>query len=218
MHLPCCPPEVHVHTGRLLLGRVRLPAVPRRHRSYAALRLPRLLRLAAPVVPRQRPTSCGAFLGRLARAPQRASVGDWSPGLRGSGFFEERQGPPRLPGHPLRACRRQSPRSVRPPLPRSLGEQPLSPSRINDPWAPGMRRFRGHLSTAHSFAHLRIAGVIADIVARLASGWAGHPWPGGFRTRWLTIQNFMKSSHPSFLSDRHGLVARQYRPHYYHLR
>ena len=37
--------------------------------------------------------------------------------------------------------------------------------------------------TAHTLACLRFAELVAETVARLATGWAGSPLPGGFRTR-----------------------------------
>ena len=57
------------------------------------------------------------FLTGMRMRPRRAAAGDGSPALRLSGCFEEIQGPPGLPGHPLRTRRRQSPRWCDRPCP-----------------------------------------------------------------------------------------------------
>ncbi len=87
-------PEAHINTGRLCsAGSGRYPA-PRRHRSYAALRLPPphrppLQSSLANGLPR-----CGCLFF-AARPPGRApasvsSVGDGSPALRITGFSPRR--------------------------------------------------------------------------------------------------------------------------------
>ena len=76
----------HQH-GPPLLGRVRGPPVPRRPRSYAALRLP----------PSRRPRLRSSLAG----------------GLPCPSCDKEEEGPPRCLGRPLPACRRLRPRWVR---------------------------------------------------------------------------------------------------------
>ena len=61
--------------------------------------------------------------------------------------------------------------------------------------------------TAHSLAYLRFAESVTVPGARLATGRAGSPLPGGFRTRWMTKQGFMESSHTPILLDQPCLVA-----------
>jgi len=80
------PPEVHLHTGRLCsVGSGHHP-VPRRRRSYAALRLPRLHRPWLRFPLRTAYLDAGACSGPAARAPANArSVGDGSPALRITG-------------------------------------------------------------------------------------------------------------------------------------
>ena len=96
--------------------------VPRRTRSYAALRLPRSLRpplrsSLANGLPR-----CGGLFFTVAppSPPTSATSETFLPRLPISRHSpEEKRGDPRCLGHPLRACRGQRPRRLRPPLARS---------------------------------------------------------------------------------------------------
>ena len=156
--------------------------------------------------PRQRPTSWGRRLFcRWCRRPVRAPAD--APALEMDHRLsvkpeapEERQGPPGLLGHPLPACRGAAPRRTRPLLaPTSLRED-LRRDRhrlheIQNARHPEWNSFRGQGPTAHTLACLRFADLVTEDrrKARYRLGRA-HPWPGGFRTRWMTNRNFMESS------------------------
>jgi hypothetical protein len=92
--------------------------------------------------------------------------------------FEERRGPPRFLGRPLPACRGATPRRTRSLLaPTSLRED-LRRERHRlrakqNARRPEWHSFRGHNPTAHVLACLRFASLVAETVARLATG------PGG---------------------------------------
>jgi len=98
--------------------------------------------------PRQRPTSVGQALVLPIQsatdtcARERVSFGDDVPALRQTGSPEERQGPPRLRGHPLHTCRGVTLRRTRPRLAhfsvRSAMERSTSPSRKTERSASGM--------------------------------------------------------------------------------
>ena len=72
---------------------------------------------------------------------------------------------------------------VAPPARHCFAQAALLPSGEMTPWAPGKWTFRDRILTAHTFTYLRIAVVIAHIVARLATdlrvfaliGWDSHP-------------------------------------------
>ena len=142
--------------------------------------------------PRQRPTSVGQALvlpidsATSTCACRRASFGDGLPALRSTGSPEERQGPPRLLGHPLRTCRGSTLRRNSPP-PRPLRNQKLygeadivfAKNRTLD--IRNDYSFRSHLPTAHTFACLRFADRVTETVARLTTGSGGlTPGRAGF--------------------------------------
>ena len=109
-------------TGRLCSAGSARHRVPRRQRSYAALRLPRprrppLRSSLASGLPR-----CGGLFFTAAPVPPQtgATPETFLPRLPISRLSpEEKRGYPRCLGHPLRACRGPRPRRVRPPLARS---------------------------------------------------------------------------------------------------
>ncbi len=70
-----------------------------------------------------------------------------------------------------------------------------------------MRRFRGCNPTARVLACLRIAASVTARGARLATSWAGYSFAGRVSHPLDNRQNFMKSSHLSFLSGQIRLVA-----------
>ena len=108
----------------------------------------------------------------------------------------ERQGSPRCLGHPLRACRGRPPRRVRPPLAHSR----CSRCCLQDIQSPGHPE-KYLLSRLHaprptrSRAYASPSPLPSPAQGSLPAGRA-HPWPGGFRTRWMTKRGFMGSSHP----------------------
>ncbi len=89
------------------------------------------------------------------------------------GYVEERRGPPRLRGRPLRACYSRAPRRIPAPT------RPLAQGRIvafEILWHsrhPERSWFRGRSPTARTFACLRIANPISGTGARLATGSGG---------------------------------------------
>ena len=140
MRRPCFPNSGSHQHGPPLLGRVRTPPrVPRRQRSFAALRLPRprrppLRSSLASGLPR-----CGGLFFTAAPVPPLtgATPETFLPRLPISRLSpEEIRGDPRCLGHPLRACRGLRPRRVRPPL-AHLAVRSLLPSGETIPWAPG---------------------------------------------------------------------------------
>ena len=177
-HRSCFPPEVHINTGRLCSAGSGCHAVPRRHRSYAALRLP------APIghgsgSPCQRPTSmrtlvlCPRADDTCARNAPR--VGDGSPALRHTGMSSRRgEG---LPGYWAVLFVRavvEHPAGYDPLLAQLLRRGSLLPSGKTAPSASGKTiGFGAACPTAHTLACLRIAGLVSATVARLATGSGG---------------------------------------------
>ena len=111
------------------------------------------------------PTTCAPATCRASETGHRLSV---KPGC-----VEERRGPPRLRGRPLRACHGRTPRRIRPLL-AHFAQRALLPSSNSAPWASGKSiGFGAACPMAHTFACLRIAEAISDAVARLATGSGG---------------------------------------------
>lgn len=182
------------HTGRRCSAGSGLHPVPRRPRSYAALRRP------APIShgsgsPCQWPTALRVLvlcpLGRrhVRLRTRRASETTHWLSARPE-YVGERRGPPRCLGHPLRACSGRTPRRIRSPLrPSVVGERCCL--RWNPaPWASGkMLGFGAAWPMAHTLACLRFAGPLSEAVARLATGLGGRTLsrmgfaPAGRRTK-----------------------------------
>ena len=132
------PPRGSHQHGPPLLGRVRVPPVPRRLRSYWALRLPALLRALAPVplarayLHRLRFFFAGGRVRTLTRLRRDGSPAPVAPVVLGEG----EAGPPRFLVRPLGYV----PWPNTPPDatgPRPLPDRPLLPSGLATPWAPG---------------------------------------------------------------------------------
>jgi hypothetical protein len=110
------PSEVHTNTGRLCSAGSGRDPVPRRPRSYAALRLP------APIShgsgsPCRWLTSLRVLvlcpLGRRHVHPPTCRASETGHRLSARPeCIEERRGPPRLRGHPLRTCHGRTPRRI----------------------------------------------------------------------------------------------------------
>ena len=94
---------------------------------------------------------------------------------RNRGFVEERRGPPRLRGRPLRACHGRTPRRIPAPLAQKNSRRGwLLPSGKTGPSASGKAiGFGAACPMAHMLACLRFAEAISDAVARLATGSGG---------------------------------------------
>ncbi len=169
----------HQH-GPPLLSRVRVPSVPRRRSSYAALRLPHSLR------PRLRSSlafglPCGgclfcAALGSRQHAHPAGTlrVGDGSPALSAkSGCFTRRnQG---LPG--FRAILFERAIVVDPAGCESLLAHDAEIAvafRLHEALGTQNERcFVAAIPMAHSLAHLRIDERVTAVAARLATGMGG---------------------------------------------
>jgi hypothetical protein len=200
--------------GPPLLGRVQGLPVPRRHGSYAALRLPapvghgsgspcqwptswRTLVLCPQGRRHVRPLTCRASetTHRLSAKPEcrrgeaRASQ---VTGPSSSYVLWSNTPPDTVPSSPI--GRRRS----------------LWPSRISARSASGKHRFRGRSPTARTFACLRIADGLSATVARLATGRAGSPLAGRVLHPLDDIQNFMEDVCPPIPIDPQGLVALKY--------
>jgi hypothetical protein len=130
--------------------------------------------------PRQRPTSLQELvLNRLRMLPRTRSASETGHRLsERPGGFEERRGPPGLLGRPLHACRGATPRRTRlllapTPLREDLRRSRHRLQEIQTPRHPERHSFRGHVPTAHTLACLRFADLVAETVARLATGSGG---------------------------------------------
>ena len=188
--------------------------VPRLHRSYAALRLPRLRRPRLWFPSPSAYPDAGAVLCGLARMRPRTAasltLGDLDHRRpRHRRLFSRRD--EGLPGSWAvlfaRAAANHPAECVPPPRPsRVTAAVRLQGSRI--PWALGNASFRGCLAAAHSLARLRIAGPVAGAVARLASepGGLGLARAGFAPAGRLT--EFRKLPHVFLLPDQPFLVAR----------
>jgi hypothetical protein len=171
------PSEVHPNTGRLCSAGSGRDPVPRRHRSYATLRLPAPFRhrSGSPGVwpPSLRALVlclCGRRHVRPPRVVRRRRVTGSPPprsvSRRGEG----------LPGYGAVLCVRamvEHPAGYGPLLAHHT-EKPLVPSGTSGPWASGKGRgFGAACPMAHPFACLRITEAISDAGARLATGSGG---------------------------------------------
>jgi len=202
----------HPH-GPPLLRWLCSPGISHLHRSYSALRLPSPLppRCGYPSLRWDSCTTRFFFAGPFARLARRA-CGRRRAHRRlvtGSPFHRllsrARQGSPRCLGRPLCARHGQPPRRIHLSCPYRIrwcclqGRRPLDTRSINVFGAVSPR-------LTHSRAYASPLPLPRPAQGSLPAG-AGPPLPGGFRTRWTTLQNFKKSSHPSILSDQPCLVA-----------
>jgi len=206
MHRQWFPLKALIHTGRLCSGGFARQAFPtfiapiRPSDSLISCHLAMVLPRFGGTRGRARLSSRGlsAQPARRARGTRRARrrLVTGSPLHR---FLPRaRGGSPRCLGRPLRTRRSRTPRRVHLACPYRFRWCCLQGTVTSG--HPRYRAFRGCFTTAHALACLRFAGPVAESVARLATGWCGSTLPGGFRTRWTTLQNFKKSSHPSILS------------------
>ncbi len=138
--------------------------------------------------PCQRPTSMPELvLNRPRMLPRTRRASETGHRLSESpDGFEEREGPPRLLGRPLPACRGATPRRIRPLLaPTSLREDPRRRRHRlrakQNARHPESHSFRGHVLTAHTLAYLRFADLVTETVARFTTGSGGlTPGRAGF--------------------------------------
>ena len=140
-----------------MLGRVRLPAVPRRLRSYWALRHLAFFgrRFGRPLL--HGPPRLGAASVPAVGAPSTFGVSEiLAQAPRWPGFARGRARLSQVPGSS--SCRvpwSATPPSAPPSCP-CVATTTLLPSGDSSPWALGNQQFRGCAHTAHVLAHLRI--------------------------------------------------------------
>jgi hypothetical protein len=136
------PPEDHLDTGRLCSAGSRAAPVPQRPHSYAALRLPASFGHGSGS-PCRWPPSLRALLLCLrwptTRAPATCRASETGHRLSaGPGCVEERRGPPRLRGRPLRTCHGRTPHRIpSPPRPAVLAGDCYCLQVKQDPGHPG---------------------------------------------------------------------------------
>ena len=211
MRRPCFPNSGSHQHGPPLLGRVRTPPRSPTSALLCSPPTPSLPSAAAPVIPRQRPTSvrrsCSSPPHRCPRQPVQRRRHFYPGSPQAGSLPEEKRGYPRCLGHPLRACRGLRPRRVRTAPRPSLGAVAVAFRRFSYLGHPETCFFRGYLPTAHSLACLRFAESVTVSGARLATGRAGSPLAGRVSHPLDDEQGFMKSSHTPFPLDQPCLVA-----------
>ena len=120
---------------------------------------------------------------------------------------EERRGPPRLRGRPLRACHGRTPRRIHPLL-AHFTQGSLLPSGNSAPWASGKTIGFG---AACPWPTCSRASASPALFRRLSQGslptWAGSPLVGRDLHPLDDIQSFMKVSPPPIPFDQQSLVA-----------
>ena len=189
MRRPCFPNSGSHQHGPPLLGRVRTPPRSPTSTLLCSPPTPSSPSAAAPVVPRQRPTSVRRLVlhRRTGASADRCNAGDISTPLPISRLSpEEKRGDPRCLGHPLRACRGHRPRRVRTAPRPSLGAVAVAFRRSH---TLGTRKHISFVATyprpTRSRAYASPNPFPSPAQGSLPAGRA-HPWPGGFRTRWMT--------------------------------
>ena len=218
MRRPCFPNSGSHQHGPPLLGRVRTPPRSPTSTLLCSPPTPSSPSAAAPVVPRQRPTSVRRLVlhRRTGASADRCNAGDIStpaphkPALsRG-----ETRDPTPIPGAWAILFVRAvvlDPAGCDHPSP-VLGEVAVAFRRVNTLGTRNRRLrrtcfFRGYLPTAHSLACLRFAESVTVSGARLATGRAGSPFAGRVSHPLDDKQGFMGSSHTPFPLDQPCLVA-----------
>ena len=215
MRRPCFPNSGSHQHGPPLLGRVRMPPRSPTSTLLRSPPTPSSPSAAAPVVPRQRPTSVRRLVlhRRTGASADRCNAGDIStPAPHKPALSRGETRGSQVPG-PSSSC---VPWSTTPPgatAPRPLSVRSLLPSGSLTPWAPGKQiHFVAAWLTAHSLAYLRIAESVTVSGARLATGRAGSPLAGRVSHPLDDKQGFMKSSHTPILLDQPCLVALKMNP------
>ena len=204
------PTQAHTSTGRLCSAGSARHRVPRRQRSYAALRLPRpprppLRSSLANGLPR-----CGGLVlhRRTGASADRCNAGDIStPAPHKPALSRGETRGSQVPG-PSSSCVPWSstpPGAYRPSPISRCGRCCLQARQYLG--HPETYFFRGYLPTAHSLACLRIAESVTVSGARLATGRAGSPFAGRVSHPLDDKRGFMKSSHTPFPLDQPCLVA-----------
>ena len=210
MRRPCFPNSGSHQHGPPLLGRVRTPPRSPTSTLFCSPPTPSSPSAAAPVVPRQRPTSVRRLVlhRRTGASADRCNAGDIStpaphkPALS-RGRYEGIPGAwailfVRAVVYDPAGCDHPSPIS-------RCGRCCLQARQYLG--HPETCFFRGYLPTAHSLACLRFAESVTVSGARLATGRAGSPFAGRVSHPLDDKQGFMGSSHSPFPLDQPCLVA-----------
>ena len=210
MRRPCFPNSGSHQHGPPLLGRVRTPPRSPTSTLLCSPPTPSSPSAAAPVVPRQRPTSVRRLVlhRRTGASANRCNAGDIStPAPHKPALSRGETRGSQVPG-PSSSCVPWSstpPGAYRPSPISRCGRCCLQA--ISYLGHPETYSFRGYLPTAHSLACLRFAESVTVSGARLATGRAGSPLAGRVSHPLDDKQGFMKSSHTPFPLDQPCLVA-----------
>ena len=190
MRRSCSPNSGSHQHGPPLLGRVRTPPRSPTSTLLCSPPTPSSPSAAAPVVPRQRPTSArGLVLPRRTAAPAtRYDAGDIStpaPHSPAPSRGETRASQVPGPSSSCVPCSSTPPGAMR-PSPRSRCARCCLQA-LRDPQHPECIQFRGstHSRPTRSRAYASPDPLPSPAQGSLPAGRA-HPWPGGFRTRWMT--------------------------------
>ena len=210
MRRPCFPNSGSHQHGPPLLGRVRTPPRSPTSTLLCSPPTPSSPSAAAPVVPRQRPTSVRRLVlhRRTGASADRCNAGDIStPAPHKPALSRGETRGSQVPG-PSSSCVPWSstpPGAYRPSPISRCGRCCLQASQYLG--HPETCFFRGYLPTAHSLACLHFAESVTVPGARLATGRAGSPFAGRVSHPLDDIQGFMGSSHTPFPLDQPRLVA-----------
>ena len=211
MRRPCFPNSGSHQHGPPLLGRVRTPPRSPTSTLLCSPPTPSSPSAAAPVIPRQRPTSvrrsCSSPPHRCPRQPVQRRRHFYPGSPQAGSLPEEKRGDPRCLGHPLRACRGQRPRRVRTAPRPSLGAVAVAFRRSH---TLGTRKHVSFVATYPRPTRSRAYASPKSVTvsgARLATGRAGSPFAGRVSHPLDDEQGFMKSSHTPFPLDQPCLVA-----------
>jgi len=126
--------------------------------------------------------------GPTTRAPATCRASETGHRLSAQpGCVEERRGPPRLRGHPLRACSGRTPRRIRSPARPLHAGVVVAFKIIQHSRHPGRREVSGPPSHG---PHARLpTHRLPCLHDRRKAGYRlgrAHPWPGRIRTYWTT--------------------------------
>ena len=132
--------------------------------------------------------ACSMPRGPTTRAPATCRASETGRRLSAKpGFVEERRGPPRLRGHPLRACSGRTPRRIHPPPCPSLAGVVVAFDEIQHSRHPGRLEVLGPQSHGpHARVPTHRPPCFHDRPQAYYLLGRAHPWPGRMRTCWTT--------------------------------
>jgi hypothetical protein len=209
-HWAWCPPEVHTNPGRLCSAGSERHPVPRRPRSYAALRLPAPISHGS-ASPCPWLTSMQALVlcpssGRRHVRPQTCRASETGHRCSATpGWVEERRGPPRLRDRPLPMCHGRTPRRRHPPpRPDDTYAQGCCGLQGNqDPRPPGRLSVSGPPAPWPTCSHAYASPTsLLESSPGLLPAQAGSPLAGRVLHPLDDRRSFLKLSHPHSPSTR----------------